>query len=207
MEHFSINHEYIVLPLTKHKSKIRIADNEGNHITKTTSCIINENMHVEWMITNNEINELILTFLDNNKRVSLINEVNNIGSFIKNTEYVKREANKGALLTKFNHFDVFEHIETFYSFETILPNGIKMRVAVKMGDFTLNPFFFVLIPFMHDTLIIKNHNNENLGLNETLGSGAYGLWSLNSEIVKEIIRTIAFTSTDHKNDMIRMLTF
>ncbi len=205
MAQFSIENKKVILPLTFHRSKIRIADQEGNHISKTTNCVIQYNYAIEWMITNDEIQQLIPLYLSKDDRLLLIEELSNINLFIRETEYVKREATKGKVLNAFEHFEVFEYIEKFYSFETSISNGIKFRVAIKMEDFSLNPHFFILIAFEHDSLTIRNYKHVDLKNGEMLGSKAYGIWTINASIVKDIIKTIAYTSTDHKNDMINLI--
>lgn len=55
-----INNGVVELRLTSPRSKVRICDNNGNHVSKPSSESINfDNHYIEWMITNNELLEII----------------------------------------------------------------------------------------------------------------------------------------------------
>ena len=50
MPEFQIRNGKIELPLTSHRSKIRIADENGNHVSKTINCAITNNLFIEYFI-------------------------------------------------------------------------------------------------------------------------------------------------------------
>jgi len=55
MSTINIRNSVIELKLTSPRSKVRICDENGNHINKPASIAVNfENSYIEWMITNDE---------------------------------------------------------------------------------------------------------------------------------------------------------
>jgi hypothetical protein len=80
-----------------------------------------------------------------------------------------------------------------------------IRVAFKMGDYIINPHLFVLIPFDHPSLLIKNNIKEKVTIGDKLGSGACGIWRITKSDIMDIIKTISHASSPHRGDMIRFI--
>ena len=56
----NINNNVIELKLTSPQSKVRICDENGNHINKPVSAVVSfGNSYIEWMITNDELIQII----------------------------------------------------------------------------------------------------------------------------------------------------
>lgn len=205
MAELKIEGENILLPLYKHRSKIRISDKNGNHISKIVDCLIIKELYIEWMITNQEIKELIYSFLNSKDKETLVVEIQKISNFIRSSDLAKRQALKSRLLENFAEFKVYEYIETYYSYERTYENGIMNKIVFKMGDFTLAPFFFILIPFDNSNLILQNKKNRYLQINDKLGNGSRGIWKIKKTDIVNLIKTISNASDSHKNDMINLL--
>ncbi len=202
----SIASKSVVLPLTQARGKVRIADANGNHIRKPTSAKHDKSFSIEWMITNDEVGELAKHFLNKNNITELISGLEAIKSFIRDTKYATREAIKTTeqKLDKFLDFDIYRYTESFYSFEKRIDSGIKIRITFKMGDYTLAPHLFVLLPFAHEALIIKNINGV-VGEGEILNSKCKGEWEPNKKDVIEIVKALAHASAQHRDDLIGLL--
>jgi hypothetical protein len=67
-----LNGDVIKLPLSFSQGSIRVADNKGNHFQKPTQQIMDKELYIEWMITNDEI-----------KLLSKLIPKKNIGDLIK----------------------------------------------------------------------------------------------------------------------------
>jgi len=201
-----IKEDEIIMVLTQAKSKIRLADGNGNHISKPTEGKNIKTNFIEWMITNIQINELIKHFLNNGEKKKLIKELGRIKVFIRGSKYATREAVKPTTekLDKFADFEIYKYTETFYSFEKEIVSKIKIRITFKMGDYTLAPFMFVLIPFEHSSLKLKNLKGF-VKENEFLGSKCKGIWKPKKEDVIEIIKSLSCASDRHRDDLIEIL--
>lgn len=202
----SITSTNVVLLLTQARGKIRIADADGNHIRKPTSAKNDKSFSIEWMITNDEVGELAKYFLDENDVTELITGLEAINSFVRDTKYATREATKTTeeKLDKFLDFDIYKYTENFYSFEKEIDSGIKIRITFKMGDYTLAPHLFVLLPFAHEALIIKNINGV-VGNGEILNSKCRGEWEPDKKDIIEIVKALAHASAQHRDDLIELL--
>jgi len=84
----------VILPLTKQKSSIRIADENGNHIARPTQEKNINNNSIEWMITNEEIGDLANKSLDLKGITELIEGLNKIKEFAEDSKYSTRESIK-----------------------------------------------------------------------------------------------------------------
>jgi hypothetical protein len=206
MTTISITSENVVLLLTQARGKIRIADADGNHIRKPTSAKNDKSFAIEWMITNDEVGELAKHFLNKEDTKELISYLGSIDKFIRDTKYATREAIKTTeeKLDKFLDFDIYKYTENFYSFEKKIDSGIEIRITFKMGDYTLAPHLFVLLPFVHEALVIKNINGV-VGEGEILNSKCRGEWEPDKEDVAEIVKALAHASAQHRDDLIELL--
>jgi len=205
MSTINITSTNVTLLLTQARGKIRVADANGNHIRKPTEALNNKTYFIEWMITNNEVGILAKEFLDKKDIQKLISELQTIKDFIRNTKYATREAIKTTeeKIDKFLDFEIYKYTENFYSFEKKIISGIKIRITFKMGDYTLAPHLFVLLPFNHQSLQIKNiHGIVNEG--SPLDSGCRGVWKPDKIDIIEIIKSLAHASEQHRNDLINL---
>jgi len=206
MSSVEITRERVKLVLSQPMSKVRIADEEGNHIRRPTQDARNESgNYAEWMITNAEIGKLIQHHLDDNDKRELIRKLNQINTYLKGSEFDVRRAAKNKLEKKFMGFEIFEYKEKFYSFEKELESNIKIRLTFKMGDFTLAVHMFVLLPFHRDIILICNHAGR-VSDNDLLGSGCYAIWKPTKEELMSIIEALSYASEGHKRDLIAMLS-
>jgi len=206
MATINITSKNVVLLLTQARGKIRIADADGNHIRKPTSAQNDKSFAIEWMITNDEVGELAKHFLDGKDTKELISYLSSIDGFIRDTKYATREATKTTeeKLDKFLDFDIYKYTENFYSFEKKIDSGIKIRITFKMGDYTLAPHLFVLLPFAHEALTIKNINGV-VGDGEILDSKCRGEWEPDKKDIIEIVKALAHASAQHRDDLIELL--
>ncbi|PIN83416.1 hypothetical protein COV61_03135, partial [Candidatus Micrarchaeota archaeon CG11_big_fil_rev_8_21_14_0_20_47_5] len=108
------------------------------------------------MITNDEVVALVKSFLQNKEKENIKTVLNTFTNFIDKSEFFKREAVKTTQITSFEGFTVYKYSENFFSFEKILDSKIKIRIAPKVGDYTLAPHAFLLIPLSFVGLILKN---------------------------------------------------
>ncbi len=202
-----IKNNQVQLILTQARGKVRIADENGNHIKKpaTEGKNLEEN-YVEWMITNQEIGYLAKSFLKEDDKRMLIEYLLKINSFIGNSKYTSREALKTTTqkMDKFVDFDIYHYTENFYSFEKEIKSKIKIRITFKMGDYTLAPHMFVLLPFENSSLKLKNNHGE-IRRGDFLGSRCVGWWSPIKEDIFEIITSLAYASEEHRNDLVKMI--
>src|SRR3989344_1918992 len=202
-----IKNNQVQLILTQARGRIRIADKNGNHISKPASEGKNlEENYVEWMITNQEIGELAKSFLIGQDKKSLIETLLKINQFVWNSKYATREALKttSQKIDKFVDFDIYHYTENFYSFEKEISSKIKIKITFKMGDYTLAPHMFVLLPFGNSSLKLKNLNGE-IKREDFLGSVSMGLWSPTKEDIKEIVISLSHASERHRNDLVQMI--
>ena len=192
------------LVLTQAMGKVRIADNSGNHIRKPTEGKNESNNFVEWMITNNEIKELVNLYLDVEDKRKLKSKIEAVNNFLKNSKFYSRSAKKEELKENFLGFSIFKYSEEFYSFEKKLDSNIVLRLTFKMGDYTLAVHMFVLLPFSCRSVVLKNLRGV-LSENEKLGSGAYAIWIPDKDDIISIMEGLAHASENHKRDLMGML--
>lgn len=197
-----IDTKEVKLGLSSARSKIRIADIDGNHEKAPTKAKNISSNSIEWMITNNEIGKLIKNYLFEKKRIELITKINKINVFLKDSKYASRKAKKVTPTGTFEDFEIFEYTEGFFSFEKSLECGIKIRIVFKMGDFALAPHMFILFPFQ--TVRIYNNVGE-ISSGECLGSGSYAIWVPTVEAINNVIESLAYASSSHKQDLVKML--
>ncbi len=197
----------VELKLNMPRGIIRIADENGNHVSKPTEARYERKHIVEWMITNDEVEKLVRAFLGNDDRAALITDIERIKNFIRETEYANREAAKTTLeeVAVFEGFRIFKYTENFYSFEKELSSKIRIRIVFKMGDYTLAPHMFVLLPFSLQDIEIEN-NIGKVQEHELLGSGCHARWKPKKSDVKEIVVALAHLSGSHRNDLVRHLS-
>ena len=184
----------VTLRLYRQRSKVRIVDENGNQASAPTQAICSTNSFVEWMVTNPEIRDLMKNFLTKDDTISKITQ------FIRDSQYTTREAAKTAPeeLDSLFDFKVYIYSETFYSFEKILNTGIRIKITFKMGDFTLAPHMFVLLPFSLAGVQIMN----KVGVvreGAKLGSGCYCNWTPSKKDIHEIVVGLSHVSTDHRD--------
>jgi hypothetical protein len=196
----------IILPLHYSQGGIRIADKNGNHVSSPTKTIFKEDYYIEWMITNNEI-KLLSSFFENEEINKLIDDLKKVNYFAEDTEYSKRTTSSDEIeIGRFEDFIIYRYTDIFNSFEKILESGIKVRLTFKLGDYGVqsHPHMYVLIPFNIDLLYLKNKIGF-IKLNEQLGSGCFGDFSINKKDLKSIILTLACASRKHRDDLIKII--
>ncbi len=204
MSNLQILPDKVVMPLTTPRSKIRISDTNGNHVAKPTEGLYSCEQFIEWMITNNEISELVDSYLIKDDINEIIRKLDSINNFLVNSGYRVRRAVKTKKDSKFENFDVYEYDEKFFSFEREIDENIFVRVTFKMGDFTLAAHMFILFPFSNREIKLFNNAGE-ITLNTQLGSGAYALWKPTKKQIKEIIVGLSHSSQGHRNDLLEIL--
>jgi len=202
-----LNNTKIVLPLHFSQGGIRIADKNGNHSSSPTKAIYKNEQYIEWMITNDEIKLLSGLFIPKDKE-DLIIEMQKIDKFAEQSEYSKRVTSTNEKeIAIFEGFNIYQYMDIFNSFEKILNSGIKVRLTFKLGDYGVvsHPHMYVLIPFEHKSLELKNKNGlVNFG--EKLGSGCFGELILDKDDLKGVILTLAHASNNHRSDLVEILS-
>ncbi len=205
MNNIYINNGIVELMLTTPRSKVRICDNNGNHISKPSSEIINFNNHyIEWMITNNELLEIINQKFTQDEIVELKNQLHNVNISLKDSDFYSRAAQKQSIDQTIGNFSVYKYEEIFYSFEKNIDENLQVKITFKMGDYTLAAHMFVLIKLDSPNIILSNREN-NIRSNTPLGSGAKCIWNPPNQTVSEVAKTLACSSDDHKKDIINLL--
>ncbi len=203
MDIIKISKDNVTLLLSRQRSKVRIADSDGNHAKKPTLVKNVVSNYIEWMISNEQIRQLIGNYLSSDDKKKLASRINFVDNFLNKSEYATREAKKTIPFGKFEDFNIFKYEESFFSFEKTLKLNIKIRITFKMGDFTLAPHMFILFPF--DKRVIELFNKAGLVANgEFLGSGCFGIWKPSSEIICGAVEALAHASEGHKNDLLAM---
>jgi hypothetical protein len=199
-----IRKDNVRLLLSVQRSKVRIADSDGNHANKPTIVKNIVSNYVEWMISNEEIKELIDQYLSSDDKRKLTSRINQVNMFLNKSEYATREAKKTTPLGKFGDFNIYKYEESFFSFEKVLNLNIKVRITFKMGDFTLAPHMFILFPF--NKIILDLFNREgSIADNDYLGSGCFALWKPSSDVICEAVESLAHASEGHKRDLLAMV--
>ena len=200
-----INNGVVELRLTSPRSKVRICDNNGNHVSKPSSESINfDNHYIEWMITNNELLEIIKQKFTREDIVGLKNELREINISLKNSEFYSRAAQKQNINRTIGNFLVYKYEEVFYSFEKRINESLQVKITFKMGDYTLAAHMFVLIGLANSNIALSNREG-NIENANALGSGAKCFWTPSNQIISEIAKALACSSEDHKNDLISLL--
>ena len=196
----------IKLPLYRAQGGIRIADEHGNHVSSPTKTKNEKEHYIEWMITNDEIKILSDSILDDVN--SLIKSMEKLNKFTEDSEYSQRKTIKLDMkkVEEFEGFKIYQYNESFNSFEKTLDSGIKVRITFKLGDYGLDPHphMYVLVPFIHKFLKIKN-NEGDVRLGNLLGSGCYGELNLDKKDLEEIILTLSHASSNHRNALVGIL--
>ncbi len=196
----------IKLPLNKSQGGIRIADEHGNHVTSPTKTKNEKEYYIEWMITNDEIKLLSDSILDDIN--PLIKSMEKLDKFTEDSEYSQRKTIKLDMksIEEFEGFKIYQYNESFNSFEKTFDSGIKVRITFKLGDYGLDPHphMYVLVPFNHKFLKIKN-NDGDVSLGDLLGGGCYGELKLDKKDLEEIILTLSHASSDHRDALVKIL--
>lgn len=205
MASVEIKKSSVILKLTYPRSKIRICDENGNHIARPAKeGKYIETYYIEWMITNPQIKKLIRLFLSKKDRKKVASKLSKIRIFLKDSKYRIRKATKKELKPKFLKFKIYEYKEKFYSFERKIISGIKIRATFKMGDYTLAPHYFVLFPFENKKIKVYNKKGK-IKINDFLGTCAYAIWKPAEKQIASIIEGLSYASKDHKNDLLDLL--
>jgi len=196
----------IKLPLHNAQGGIRIADENGNHVSSPTKTKNIGKYYIEWMITNDEIKMLSDAILDDIG--SLIKNMQVINRFTEDSEYSQRKTVKLDMkeIAEFEGFKIYQYNEYFNSFEKTLDSEIKVRITFKLGDFGLepHPHMYVLVPFNHKFLKIKN-NEGIVDPGNLLCSGCYGELELDKKDLEEIILTLSHASSNHRDALVSIL--
>ncbi|MBI2673747.1 MAG: hypothetical protein HYX23_00495 [Candidatus Zambryskibacteria bacterium] len=200
-----INNGIIELRLTSARSRVRICDINGNHISKPSSQNINfDNHYVEWMITNNELIKIISQQLTREEIINLKNELRETAISLKDSNFYSRKAEKEDIDQTFGNFLVYKYEEIFYSFEKNIDVNLQVKITFKMGDYILAAHMFVLIGLTNPNIILNNRDNS-IANNNALGPGAKCVWSPSNQTISEIAKALACSSEGHKNDLINLL--
>ena len=205
MSEFNIENGIIELKLTKPRSKIRICDANGNHVSKPCSHGINfSNYYVEWMITNNELITLITQKFTREDILGLIRELQEINISLKDSDLFNRVAQRQTVNQTIEDFSIYKYEETFFSFEKNIDVNLQVKITFKMGDYTLAPHMFVLICLSNPNITLTNRYG-NVKDNNVLGSKAKCVWTPSKETIVKIAKALAHCSENHKNDLIGLL--
>lgn len=200
-----INNGIIELRLTTPRGKIRICDISGNHVSKPSSQNIDfSNHYIEWMITNDELLTIIKQKFGEDEVTQLKNELGAINISLRNSGYNIRAAQKQNTNRVIEDFLVYKYEEIYYSFEKDIDTNLKVKITFKMGDYTLAAHMFVLINLTNSNIELSN-NEGALENTNILGSGAKCIWSPTNLVVREITKTLAYSSEDHRNDLVTLL--
>lgn len=202
MVRLSITTGEVILPLHSGTSKIRLVDSNGNHFRKPTQCKNSQDNYVEWMIKNEQISEFIDNYFDSEDKKRTLKLLGGVTDYINRSEFATREAVKITTtpMGTFMDFQIYKYTENFYSFEKKLKSNIKIRITFKMGDYTLAPHLFILLPFEHDSVKIMNGYGK-VEKEALLGSGGYAQWHPQKEDIIETIVALARASESHKSDL------
>jgi len=190
MSSTNISNGIIELALTSPRSKVRICDEHGNHVAKPASERINSNYFIEWMITNDELIEIIKQKFNEQEIRELINQLNTINISLRDSNYYSRAAQKEKLDETIGNFLIYKYEEVFYSFEKVIDDTLRVKITFKMGDYTLAAHMFVLIKISSQNIQLNN-TEGTINLNESLGSGAKCIWNPNKELVVEIAKALS----------------
>lgn len=205
MSAININNGTVELKLTSPRSKVRICDENGNHVNRPALSPVDfDNSYIEWMITNNELIQIINQKFTRNEIQNLIRRLQAINISLRDSKFYSRAAQKQDVHQRVGGFSVFKYEETFFSFEKKVQTNLKVKITFKMGDYTLAAHMFVLIGLNHSDIKLEN-NGGVIATNNPLGSGAKCFWSPSTEAIIEIAKALAHSSTGHKHDLIGRL--
>lgn len=204
MTSINISNGTVSLKLTLPRSKVRICDNEGNHLARPVRSVFNRNNYVEWMITNQELITLITQKFTRQEVDELIVELRDITISLRESEYYSRAAQKEKLNQTLANFSIYKYNEIFYSFEKNIEGNLRVRITFKMGDYTLAAHMYVLIG-LNDSEIGLTNNSGELQEGSVFGSGAKCEWNPSVEIIKDIAKTLSHSSENHKSAIISLL--
>ena len=210
MERIKIEKDKITLLLNKQRSKVRIADSEGNHASSPTKCKNESKYFVEWMITNENVKDIFKILKMDEDSLTKISKGFKEDFFIEDSPYSKREKVKSTFqeLCLFEDFKIYEYEEKFYSFEKELPSKIRIRITYKKGDLSIDPvpYMFVLIPFDDELIKIKNADGL-VSKGGLLGSKCKCEWAPSKKDLIEIVIGLSKTSKEHRKALIKELDF
>lgn len=204
MTSISISNGIVSLKLTSPISKVRICDNDGNHLTRPARSVFNLHNYIEWMITNQELITLIRQKFTSQEIAGLIVELSRITLSLRKSEYYSRAAQKERLNETLANFSIYKYNEIFYSFEKNIEDSLRVRITFKMGDYTLAAHMFVLIGLNNSKINLTN-NSGKIREGDIFGSGAKCNWSPSAEVIKDIAKTLSHSSEKHKSDIISLL--
>lgn len=207
MDIVRITNAGVRLVLTNPKSKVRIADENGNHpFRKPASEVKNiGSNYIEWMIKNSEIEELITHYLNPQQKSEIKDKVAQIKDFLQDSKYDKRMASKKHLPDTFKDFKVYELNEMYYSFEKMINSEMGIKLTFKEGDFRLAVNLYVLLNFSDSGIEIKDKDDVIVAKNELTGSKSYAIWHPTKKNISDIIEALSHASPKHKQDLIDML--
>src|SRR3989338_838020 len=171
MTSVNISNGVIELALTSPRSKVRVCDGNGNHVAKPVTARINSEYLIEWMITNTELITLIQQKFNSDEIRNIINQLREINTSLRDSEYYSRSTQKHQLNETLGDFLIYRYEEIFYSFEKVIDATLRVRITFKMGDYTLAAHMFVLIKISGQNIQLSN-TEGTINLNESLGSGA-----------------------------------
>ena len=138
MSTIDINNNVIELKLTSPRSKVRICDESGNHINKPVSKVVNfDNSYIEWMITNDELIQIITQKFTRDDIQNLIRQLRKINISLRDSDYYSRAAQKQNINQNIDGFAVYKCEEIFYSFEkNVDTNVVNMAgvTALKIAE-------------------------------------------------------------------------
>jgi hypothetical protein len=205
MDTIYINNGIVELKLTSPQSKVRICDNNGNHVSRPSSENINfNNNYIEWMITNNELLQIINQKFTQDEIIELKNQLHNINISLKDSDFYSRAAQKQNINQAIGDFSIYKYEEIFYSFEKNVDENLQVKITFKMGDYTLAAHMFVLIKLDNPNITLSNREN-NIRNDTPLGSGAKCIWNPSNQTINEVTKTLACSSGGHKRDIINLL--
>ena len=204
MTSVNISNGVIELALTSPRSKVRVCDDNGNHVAKPVTARINSEYLIEWMITNTELITLIQQKFNSDEIQNIINQLREINTSLRDSEYYSRSAQKHQLNETLGDFLIYRYEEIFYSFEKVIDATLRVRITFKMGDYTLAAHMFVLIKISSPSINLSNDLGE-ISLTQCLGSRAVCKWNPDKSVVIEIAKALAHSSENHKNDIITLL--
>jgi len=192
--------------LTMPRSRVRVADKDGNHVAKPVGANFDSEDYIEWMITNDQVKSLTDNYLNGADKVEIKRRMTAIGSFLKDSQYAKRIAREGEQVSEeLLGFKISKYTETFYSFLKILASDIRIRHTFKQGDFTLADNMYVLLPFSNRNVKVFDKQDQAVAIGSQFNGGAYAIWKPTKEDVKNIIESLAYASKNHRDDLLGLI--
>lgn len=201
-----INSDGIRFSLTVPRSRVRIADKNGNHIAKPVEAKFNTEDYIEWMITNDQVKNISDEYLNDSDKREVKKRLTAINNFLKESQYARRIATEGEQIKEeLFGFRISKYTETFYSFLKLLPSNVYIRHTFKQGDFTLADNMYVLLPFNNPNVKVFGKENNQIVYGSQFGSGAYAIWKPTEEDIKNIIESLSYASKNHRDDLIEII--